>query len=173
VGDWEEVSDQEGRQLWIDAVWRQLNSDKGQSPEAPSVTPLVSPSISVWKANAGKTPIQDIRIGDLVLSKGGYTKVKGVYRGCFYTKEPVTTPDWISDGVWICGEDGSWNPAGKDGMESSDGSLRIEGYFLVTEAEDFYIQYRGKTTLVRDFTEIGASHIHETYEMLDTCVNKK
>jgi hypothetical protein len=174
VGDWEEVSDQEGRQAWIDAVWNHLNGPNAkEAPEAPTITPLVAPSVCVWKANSGKIPIQDICIGDLVMSKEGYTKVKGIYRGSFFTSEPLTTPDWISDGVWICGADGSWNPAGKDGVKSSHGSILIEGYFLVTESEEFYMEVKDKSVLVRDFTEIGASHIHETYEMLDECVNKK
>jgi hypothetical protein len=174
VGDWEEVSDQEGRQAWIDAVWKHLNSGKTEeSPQAPTITPLVAPSICVWKANMGKTPIEKICIGDLVLSKEGYTKVKGIYRGSFTTSEPVINPDWISDGVWIQGVGRIWKPATSEGIVSSKGQFRIKGFFLVTDAEEFYLEHKGKTVLVRDFTEIGASHIHETYEMLDECVNKK
>jgi hypothetical protein len=173
VGDWEEVSDQEGRQAWIDAVWKHLNTTMNTPPVAPTVSPLVSSSVCVWKLDSGKTPIGNIRIGDLILSKNGYTKVKGVYQGTFSTNQPQESPEWFSDGVWILGEGGTWNPAGKAGVQQCEGTIKTSGYFLVTEAEEFFLELNGVQQLVRDFTEIGASQIHQTYEMLDTCVNKK
>jgi hypothetical protein len=89
---------------------------------------------------------------------------------------PVLTeperPEWCSDGVWKWISDKFWS-CGKGIEVSKYGTTMLEGVFLVTEDEMFLIELAGKQVLVRDFTEVGASRIHETYEMLDLCINKK
>jgi hypothetical protein len=44
---------------------------------------------------------------------------------------------------------------------------------LVTEEEEFVLYSKGNPYLVRDFSELGATRIHESYDLLDSYINKK
>ena len=173
VGDWEEVDTPEGRRAWIEMVDILLNKGSFTTVPQPTTVPLVSSETKVFKENEGAVPISTIQIGDKILSKNQIpTTVKAVYKGQIYVTEKPERPEWASDGVWKWVSDKFWS-CGR-GIESSKyGATMLDGWFLVTEDEAFLIELAGKQVLVRDFTEIGASRIHETYEMLDLCINKK
>ena len=176
VGDWEEVTDEEGRKAWIDAVHTALNIIPSKLSKYPTTVPLVSPIVSVIHKETGKIPIGSIRIGDSVLtSNDTYTQVIGIYKGCIKCSQADITPDWISDGVWIHERGETWSTAAAmaSGVREDEKGQMIEGVFLITEDEQFMIWQDGKPVLVRDFTEIGASQIDQTYEMLDAHMNKK
>jgi hypothetical protein len=174
VGDWEEVSDDEGRKSWIRAVHEQLNPKSEPLQNYPTAIPLASSSTNVIEKNKGKVPIASIGIGDYILtSNETYTRVNGIYKGQIQINGiNQIDPEWISDGVWIQSEHGVWSTA--DGLkEDRLGNHTLEGVFLITEEESFLIQHKDSMKLVRDFTEIGASRIDSTYEMLDAHINKK
>ena len=173
VGDWEEVDSAEGRRAWIEMVDILLNKGSFSAVPQPTAVPLVSPETKVFKEDGSAVPIHTIQIGDKILSKDRLaTTVVAVYNGAMRVAEAPKSPEWCSDGVWKWISDKFWT-CGK-GLEScATGSESVEGVFLVTEDETFLIELTGKQVLVRDFTEVGASRIHETYEMLDLCINKK
>jgi hypothetical protein len=176
VGDWEEVTDEEGRRAWIDAVHVALNPIHSQLKKYPTVVPLVSATTCVQHEHGNKTPIGSIHIGDSILtSNGNYTRVIGLYKGQFKCSRAAVNPDWISDGVWIHERGETWSTAAAmaSGVREDEEGRPIEGVFLVTEDEQFMIWQDGKQVLVRDFTEIGAGQIDQTYEMLDAHMNKK
>lgn len=173
VGDWEEVDTPEGRRAWIEMVDLLLNQVSFGTVPQPTAVPLVSPETKVWNENGEQVPIYSIRIGDKVLSRHQLpTIVKAVYKGVIPVLTEPERPEWCSDGVWKWISDKFWS-CGKGIEASKYGTTMLEGVFLVTEDEMFLIELAGKQVLVRDFTEVGASRIHETYEMLDLCINKK
>lgn len=176
VGDWEEVTDEEGRRAWIDAVHVALNHIHAPLKKYPTVVPLVSAETCVQHEHGNKTPIGSIHIGDSILtSNGKYTRVIGLYKGQFKCSRAAVNPDWISDGVWIHERGEIWSTAASmaSGVREDEEGDAIKGIFLVTEDEQFMIWQDGKQVLVRDFTEIGAGQIDQTYEMLDAHMNKK
>jgi hypothetical protein len=175
VGDWEEVDSEEGRNAWISMVNLQLNGGSISVKEYPTAVPLVSPKVKVMKEREGLFPIDKIQIGDYILSsQNHYTKVTGIYSGILETSESVKDPEWISDGVWIQRGVRFWSTTTSGVHHTKVNSTHIlQGIFLITEDETFIIERKGSIHCVRDFTEIGASNIEKTYDLLDILINKK
>lgn len=173
VGDWEEVDTAEGRRAWIETVDMILNRASFSDIPQPTAVPLVSRETKVWKEGGEEVPIHTLQIGDRILSKQQEpTIVKGVYKGIVRVTVAPDSPEWCSDGVWKWISDKFWT-CGKGIVSSPYGTTELEGVYLVTENEMFLIQCGEKAVLVRDFTEVGASRIHETYEMLSMWMSKK
>lgn len=174
VGDWEEVDSEEGRRAWIDMVHLQINGRNSFASLYPKDVPLVSPTILVQTPN-GSVPIQSLQIGDIVLdAKNNPTAVKGIYEGMIEESNQTSDPEWLSDGVWLYQSNRWWVNGIAYGFDvSSESTHTIPGRFLVTESETFQIIRRGKVYRVRDFTEVGASKIEQTYSMLSYWMNKK
>ncbi len=173
VGDWEEVSTEEGQRAWIDLVNVKLNGANTPSIiKYPVSVPLVSKSVNVYHETKGILPIESIEIGDSILGANGtYTIVKGTYTGYTILNSAYKDKQWISDGVWISVNDRYWILSASSGVH--EGTEEAEGVCLITEDETFMIERGGKQQLVRDFTEVGASQIDSTYEMLDFFIHKK
>jgi hypothetical protein len=175
VGDWEEVSDEAGRRAWIDAVHDYLNGSLSTPAIYPTHVPLVSPTTTVFHAESGPVPIQTIQVGDIILTQQKRkTRVTGIYRGRIYISEDMKRdPEWITDGVWMKKDSQTWTTASLLGVSdtTSFNTLETDGVYLITEDEQFLMVHKGVPYLVRDFTEIGASQIDSTYEMLDRCMN--
>lgn len=175
VGDWEEVSDEKGQRVWIDMVHKHLNGNLTTQSIYPTHVPLVSPTTSVFHADTGPVPIQSIQIGDTILTQQKRkTRVIGIYRGRISISEDMKRdPDWITDGVWFKKDSQTWSTAEKIGVSDNTtfNTLEVDGLYLITEDEQFLLVHKGLPYLVRDFTEIGASNIDSTYEMLDKCMN--
>jgi hypothetical protein len=170
VGDWEEVDSEEGQHLWIDMVNSILNGPDSKIKQYPNTVPLASFNCKVHQKGVGLVYINSIKIGDFIeTSDNTFTKVVGTYAGKIKAPE-YEYEEWISDGVWIKNEKG-WSTASKDVSDKAKHDL--EGIFLITENEQFKIYYKNECVLVRDFTEVGASRINETYDILDWVINKK
>lgn len=173
AGDWEEVDTEEGRTTWIDLVHSHLNRGEVATGQGayPTSIPLMGLDVKVMEKERGCIPIRSVKIGDYVeRGFGKYTKVCGIYDGTIVTENAQTTSEWISDGVWRF-LDKQWVTDGTV-KSSISGRHRVQGRMLVTEGEEYTVILRDKIHLVRDFTEIGASHIHETYDILDASINK-
>ena len=175
VGDWEEVSDEFGRHKWIDMVHVHLNTNLTEPTIYPTHVPLVSQSTGVFHVGKGLIPISKIKIGDTILTRQKQnTRVIGIYRGCIQIpKDMAHDTEWITDGVWIKRDTQSWTTAGRLGISDKTdiNTVQVNGLYLITEDEQFLMVHKGVPYLVRDFTEIGASQIDATYEMLDSCMN--
>lgn len=175
VGDWEEVDDDAGRRAWLDMVHDVLNY--GLIPDLcskkePTTVPLMSPSTLVREQNRGYVPLKDVRIGDYVLDEGRhYTKVLATYEGEF-KGETYGETYWISDGVWFYTMDGIWTPAIYGSVKEGEGHI-VQGRNIITESGSFYIKHNGINTLVRDFTEMGKEALEQSYEYLDTYINRQ
>jgi hypothetical protein len=170
ASDWEEVSDEQGRKEWIRMVHENLNTNRTKLEKYPSEIPLVSPNTKVICEKRGVVPIESIQIGDSIYADDCFTKVLGIYEGQI-SLESGENPEWISDGVWTRNKEGFWTTA--DGITCGSSKCKARGLFLVTEHEVFRIKIGNTYSLVRDFTEIGASQIDKTYDTLNYVMNKK
>ena len=180
ASDWEEVDTEKGRKVWIDLVNMSLNGGTTMVTRYPTTPPLVSRNIKVTHKTKGIVPISKITCGDEILTaEGKYTRVRGIYTGIIKT-EHIKDPEWISDGVWSLITDKVWSTM--SGVSADEVRLEKDseeepeyprGYFLVTDAETFVIHLKGKNSLVRDFTEVGASKIDQTYEFLESFIGSR
>ena len=166
VGDWDEASEEEDQKRWVTWVSKILNDDLVLQ-KVPTSVPLCSDSVRVCTPDKSWVCIDTINIGDKILGRDGYTRVIGIYTGIVNSKSK--TSDWISDGVWIY-KNKAWVTA--SGIVS-DGSEILSGRFLVTESETFYLMSNSDVSLVRDFTEVGASRLNDCYSWFEDEINKK
>jgi hypothetical protein len=177
AGDWEEVDSAPAQQKWIDMVNMSLNNNNSKVYKYPTAVPLVGGQTRVMTP-AGPVPIESLHIHEQVLDAFGKpTKVLGIYTGQIQVEEMPKNPEWVSDGVWRLLE-GFWWGVGY-GVEAApkyaEDTTPLTGYFLVTEAETFQLSI-GQHSIavgVRDFTEVGASKLEQSYEMLSFLMNKK
>jgi hypothetical protein len=171
VSDWEEVSSLQGQVAWIDWVNLNLNGPYLEVRRYPTTVPLVSETIQVISETRGSIPISSIVLGERIQSKNGFTAVKAIYHGCIQGK--AESPEWISDGVWMKHTlVADWKLV--QGLKKDQSSCRHTfGIYLITEDGDFILEYAGEQRLVRDFTEIGLEKLDQSYEMIQTFMNKK
>jgi hypothetical protein len=174
VGDWEEVTTEEGRKAWIDLV-----SDTIQSVRSPTLypksVPLLGAGVQVYiRGDAIPIPMNEVMIGDYIPSGNGtWTRVVGLYKGSLKTNWPLSNSDWMSDGIWMKNIRDAWTLRCNGEKHDEDGLYTTDGYQLVTESETFEVLHLGFKSVVRDFTELGASRLDSSYEMLDYYINKK
>ena len=157
--DWEELPDSPQ----IDFAWETLIDTLLNGTSKPlRVQPgrgLFGEDTVVWTRTA-EVDMCDITVGEFIKDKSGFTKVIGVYndselaprsgpnRSVWYYSTPKKR--WIHPHIEECVPKG-------------------HGFHLITESGTFLVGFtrpgireQGKM-LVRDFTEVGAARIHETY----------
>jgi hypothetical protein len=168
--DWEEISDTDDLKHWHTQVFDTLNLNAGAGgvPE-PSADILHSEAVvsgrtKIW-TTLGPVEIRGIHPGDVVLDEHGKpTVVTGVV--CIDESQVRAAAHlggdaWISAAAWISNDAKTWN--------HPEHTIRADGihewYSLFTESGTFRLCEVGALGLhMRDFTDIGADHIHETYE---------
>jgi hypothetical protein len=179
TGDWEEVSDEDGRGAWLRCVYEELNRGMDddclfmRGPVAgPTACPLLAPSMPVKTERYGYVPLSSVRVGDMVAGTTGWTRVCAVYSGILEdVAVGVEKEHWISDGVWARRNPHDiWNTCitGSVGRRTHyKGGGRLLGLNIVTEAGTYVIRHEGYNVTVRDFTEIGIDKIEKTYDVVD------
>ena len=173
AGDWEEIEGWEAQRKWIDWVHTKLNSGFDRVHRYPTTVPLCGTKVEVVCQTRGWIPIEEIQLNDVILGTSGWTKVLGLYSGHLGVEEMPKYPDWISDGVWVKANR-YWLTRG-NGIHEAEKfpANHLFGLQLITEDGTFMIRQASGISLVRDFTEVGASNIGESYTWLDTAINKK
>jgi hypothetical protein len=164
--DWEEIPDNSAE---LDFAWDNLVSGILNGCHTPSLPlrkvpgrGLVGPDTYVWTDIIGtNTPITQIKIGDYVRDGLGFTKVIGIYHDTS-TSVPASGPNYS---VWYYMPNKRiWtHPRVSQGSTSASA---LGAYQLVTESGSFNIGFGKNKMLVRDFTEVGAKRIHETYPFI-------
>jgi len=156
--DWEELSDTDDLKRWHAEVHEKLNGTKPY--KLPTDSALQSESAVSSGARIatpfGQIQIREINPGDIVLDADGVpTRVLGVARVSDVEKaKKIGTNAYVSCGAWIF-ESGCWKqPNIREAVEHED-----EWFSLFTEAGTFEVEGIG----MRDFTDVGADTIHETY----------
>lgn len=166
--DWEEIQENDSI---TDAEWDKLvqellkntSFDESISKEHP----CFSGKCLVIK-DGNQVPISTIRIGDSIQDlHNKQTRVLGVYTGLTFIHRKLLDKKWYTDGVWW--KTDNW---GHRKVPRSDLQL-TQGVHLITESGTFWIQAEEVSGGVRDFTEVGHTHLPETMEFLLKRLNKE
>jgi hypothetical protein len=164
--DWEEIASFEDLKQWNKQVYETLN------PSLPYPNLALSENLyseSVFSKHVrivtpeGWKHIQDLRPGDEVLDGDNRpTRVQGlVIVDALEVHSAVSIePDaYMSSAVWYF-EDGEWKQP-RDHPVYPNHSVWVS---LFTQSGTFQITTAKGIRAVRDFTDIGPDHIHETYD---------
>jgi hypothetical protein len=155
--DWEELplDIEAADKIWDSLVSVMLNKE-GSQQTVPTEIPLMKDTCKVMYQTGEMRKLSELRIGDLIYSSEGFTKVTGIYIGTaeFEEKQDFT------DGAWVkaVGESKWHHPEQTIATKSSE-----IGLHLTTESGCFWIQTRNFSGYVRDFTEVGSKNIPLTY----------
>lgn len=164
--DWEEFQTDVDLQTWHKQVFRTLNTEATEYTP-PSMDVLYSESVfSEYTRIQGKNGpkyIKDILPGDYIKDGNGFTRVNGiVHVDASEVRKSVAISNGalMSIAAWYF-ENGVWK-------QTSNAKKFGEGghswYSLFTESGTFQIHTTKGLKTVRDFTDIGPDHIHETYD---------
>ena len=168
--DWEELApeDNAGQYGWGYHVLAMLNKNTNYDEWKDSLKagiepemPLLSNNTQVLLKNQITIPIGDVKIGDIIADKRGYTEVLGILEGETDSINELTDT-WFTQ-LLVENKSGIWerivgNPGGK-------------GKMLFTESGTFYAIQNNTPMLVRDFTEVGHKQIHRTYPYVSTRIS--
>ena len=184
IRDWEELpeSHEEIDFAWETLIYKLLNGkDSDIKPLRQAAgRGLFGKGTYVWKAlkackdNLGiQIPIDKVCIGDIICDGKALTRVIGIYKDTS-SDIPQSGPN---ESVWYyMPVKKQWNHPAIP-RKTKEFSQR-EGYQLVTESGSFMVGYplepnsmKHGRMLVRDFTEVGAARIHETYPFTQSVLN--
>ena len=170
--DWEELPDSHVIDFaWEKHIYTLLN---GSAPTKPlrggPGRGLFGEDTFVFDKKGNAVHIFSVSTGDYIKDKSGYTRVIGIYQD---TSElvPFSGPN---QSIWYYSKPKKiW----KHPTIESCLPKRSYGFQLVTESGTFMVGYYRPgfkdihTVLVRDFTEVGAKRIHETYPFTASFLN--
>ena len=153
--DWEELPASDSARLdndWECMIYTLLNPGVRRPHIPRGGRGLLGKGTRIETQN-GFVSISNVKVGDHVKDKDLWTRVIGVYKD---TSElvPAAGPNVAA---WILEVERWTHPQGQAVGE-------CEGYHLITESGTFTAYTTDMIYVVRDFTEIGADRIHETYE---------
>jgi hypothetical protein len=153
--DWEELPDGYDKQ-WEDLIRGILKGDPSSCPGRP----LFGPGTRVIVQKKGHMFLRDIKVGDLVEGPDDmWVRVLGIVTD---TSERVPK-EGPNNAVWRLTEGGAW------GHNPQTRSLPFTtGYNLIVEGGMFVLE---NGLVVRDFTEVGAEAIDQTYSFVDSLLN--
>lgn len=166
--DWEELPlDSSIDSEWEAAVHTILNNVKSSAKYAPRVSRpgrgLLGKETGLHEKTKGVVKVSDIRVGDFV--RDGYTsftEVLGIYEDLAST--PHSGPN---EAAWIWNSyTNTWTHPEHSEREPSKGSRH-----LITKSGIFTFFYGDGEHFIRDFTEVGAGRIDETYEFVRGLLN--
>ena len=145
--DWEEFDtvDKAGQQRWREGVARLLGATELDGADHPYL-----PSTSWVETQTGWRSMVDVRIGDRVRAREGWTTLLGTVRG---------QPHGQAGGFAFDLHHGQWRPVTWTAHE---------GYQLVTDVGEFGVRFslEAETHWIRDFTEVGHDRIRELYGLV-------
>jgi hypothetical protein len=155
--DWEELPDASSSPVWDAFIFTLLNPGIQRSAPLEGGRGLLGRDTVVLEESRGTVSISDVRLGDRIrMSPTEWTRVVGLYKDTAEL-QPASGPNahvWS----WIP-ELGQW-----DHTPRTPAALYVkEGWHLVTESGVFEVWFKEGHACVRDFTEVGADRIHETY----------
>jgi hypothetical protein len=169
--DWEELgnTDANGQYIWNYIVSVMLNKGtdyhqwkdnlRGHCEDA-----LASMDVPVH-VEGGWMPIGDIELGQTILDRhGAPQRVLGIIEESVYGPVGTWHTEWYEDceGMWLVRA-----TAGRRGDH-----VEQRGRALITETGEVVVWYDEAARVIRDFTEVGADRIHETYGFLAARLKK-
>jgi hypothetical protein len=169
--DWEELApeDNAGQYGWGYHVLAMLNKNSnydtwknslkaGINPEMP----LLSNTTCLLSKDLTLIPIGNVKIGDIIADKNGFTEVLGILEGETDSVDSLSGNTWFTQ-LLVQNKSGVW--------ERIIGKPGGKGKMLFTESGTFYAIQDNNPMLVRDFTEVGHKQIHRTYPYVSTRIN--
>jgi len=166
--DWEELPESDSNDLaWESLIYTILNEgtkDTHKHLKAHKAHKHSSPGRGLFGEDTivytldSEKAISKVVVGDYIRDKSGYTRVIGIYQD---TSE-VVPRSGPNAAVWSYSR-GWTHPNIADCLPKTK-----RGYQLVTESGTFIV---ASNILVRDFTEVGADRIHETYPFTQSAIN--
>ncbi len=163
--DWEEIPEA-SEDGWETMVWKMLHKRDGpagkmlrHSGEANGC----SVGSMVFVKGRGAVPIQEVNIGDEVLSRSfEMTRVLGVVQ--MRTTERIRADGgrrWMAGGCWIYEPNHkTWHhPANRDFSDK-----KVVVYSLITASGEFYVSTDDGNRLIRDAFEVGLDGMERTYD---------
>ena len=175
--DWEELDQEDftGEYGWGYHVLSMLNKYKNYELWKDSLStgcemPCISPNSYVMRKDTTLIKLSDVKIGDIIADKNGFTEVLGILEcGTNISGEKnhliSGNKQWYSNLLIFDQALSIW--------KRNEGTKTINGYgkMLFTESGTFYLVSNNETILVRDFTEVGHKQIHRTYPYVATRIN--
>lgn len=162
--DWEEICSDGDLEEWHKQVFASLNPTSTYVEARKEVLhseAVVSEHARVMTPS-GSIEICEIRPGDRIMDAyGNYTHVTGIVR--IHGSEisdamRITDTCYVSASVWMKGPTSWIHPADTQNIRSDD-----VWYSLFTESGSYKLCDLIACDGIRDFTDIGPDHIHETY----------
>lgn len=157
--DWEELPVSDSSKIdhdWDTMIYKLLNPKTTRVHLPQGGRGLLGPDTVLYEETHGTIQIRDVHLGDRIqVSPGVWTRVLGVYHDTSES-QPLAGPN-ASTWIWIS-EKSSWEHISEVYSQVND------GWQLITDSGMFAIWSSEGRYLVRDFTEIGADRIHETYD---------
>ncbi len=168
--DWEELDQEDtvGEYGWGYHVLAMLNkySNYDKWKESLSIgceLPSISPECCVIKKDNKLVRLSEIKIGDIIADKNGFTEVLGILETGEENPLVSGTKEWFSN--LLVFDQTIWKRI--EGTKETNQS----GKMLFTESGTFYLVCNNEPILVRDFTEVGHKQIHRTYPYVATRIN--
>jgi hypothetical protein len=156
--DWEELPESQSNDLaWESLIYTMLNGTEKPLKNSAPGRGLFGEDTIIYTLDSEK-PISKVVIGDLIRDKAGYSRVIGLYKD----NSEIVPRSGPNAAVWHYSR-GWTHPKIVDCLPK-----KKIGYQLITESGTFIIE---SNILVRDFTEVGANRIHETYAFTESIIN--
>ena len=172
--DWEELgnTDANGQYIWNYIVSVMLNKGKPYAEWKEKVRPhcedaLVSFSMPV-SVEGGWMPMGEIELGQMIMDRHGTPqRVLGIIEEDVFG--PMHVGAWHTEWYEDC--EGIWMVRNATGSMSEHHMMQ-RGRALITETGEVKVWYDEAPRVIRDFTEVGADRIHETYHFLAARLKK-
>lgn len=166
--DWEEIPESD---TTTDAEWDRLVQEMLSNDTVDTATseehPCFAASCLVRK-NGKMVSLGTLRIGDMIEDLDGKnTKILGIYTGIVHVNKLLATKKWFTDGVWWKLGDWKHRPVIRENL------TLVQGVHIITESGTFWVQTEDISGYVRDFTEVGHSHLPQTMNFLLQRLNEK
>jgi len=165
--DWEELESTEDLQRWNAQVYETLNASQVSqlSDENALHTEAAVSEHSIVMTMRGPKEIRHIVPGEFVMDMDGtFTEVMGVVKlhgSQVHHAYEIAYNQFVSAGAWIyCSDSATWDHPCVYARNTQEG----DWYNLFTESGVFALYKDGTKYGIRDFTDIGPDHIHETYD---------
>jgi hypothetical protein len=166
--DWDEIPDsREAEVAWDMVADEILNGKRYNKLMVPTTAPCLDPCLKVFINQGGWRTLNEVKVGDWIHDRVGWTKVTGICERIVYTA--IGKQDnRITDGVWFLQNDVWIHPRGK--VEN----VTWKGMQLITESGSFLLKMNnGNEYIVRDFTEVGPQQILESHARVECLLEKK
>lgn len=165
--DWEELplDIPDADALWDEFI-SSLLQDLPRTGAVPKDDPMFGSHCQVLFLTGEKRRLNELRIGDVIYGREGFTRITGIYKG----QASKLDQQGMTDGTWFYDVDThKWTHPAQDETKETESAY---GWHLTTDTGTFWVETKRFSGFVRDFTEVGADRIHLTYPLTAALLKK-